>query len=119
MGMYRGNSFPPVALPSILVHPEEVVFVFAGTAMSLVCVANGQPPPSISWFRNGMELVNGSFGSVLTIETVTLDRRVQSILDVCEFQANFSGNFSCQAHNPFGQQTVDFQLQVVSGTYFS
>ena len=110
---------PCIALPSILVRPEEVVTVFAGTAGSLVCVANGEPPPSISWFRNGMELVNGSFGNVSIFETVlnrTLDWTVQSILDVCEFRPNFSGNFSCQACTPFGQQTVDFQLQVVSGT---
>ena len=97
-------------------RPEEVVTVFAGTAGSLVCVGNGEPTPSISWFRNGMEIRNGSFPSSVTIfEQILNETDVQSILEVCTFDASFGGNFSCQALNNFGNETVMFQLLVSSG----
>ena len=97
-------------------RPEEVVTVFAGTAGSLVCVANGEPTPSISWFRNGMEIRNGSFPSSVTIiEQILNETNVESILEVCAFDASFGGNFSCQALNIFGNQMLMFQLIVISG----
>ena len=120
MGVCRGDAFPPVALPSILVRPEEVVTVFAGTAGSLVCVANGEPTPSISWFRNGMEIKNESFARVTILETVLNSNHngsIQSIMEACPFESGFSGNFSCQAYNSFGNQAVDFELSVASGIW--
>ena len=118
MGVTFLDAFPPVALPSILVHPEEVVGVFAGAIGSLVCVANGEPPPSISWFRNGMEIRNESFVSVTIVERVLNSNHngsIQSIMEVCPFESGFSGNFSCQAFNGFGNQAVNFELLVASG----
>ena len=108
-------------LPSIVVRPEEIVSVFARSTGSLVCVANAEPAPTISWLRNGEELSNGSFASVTITETVlngSNDRTIISILDVCPLDAQFSGNFSCQALNIYGQQTVEFQIQVFSGMFF-
>ena len=109
---------PNAGLPSILVRPEEVVTVFAGTTGSLVCVANAEPTPTITWFRNGMEISNESFPGVIieaTIVNGTDEQTVLSILDVCPFQSQFSGNFSCTALNFYGNQTVDFLIQVISG----
>ena len=100
-------------------HPEEVVTVLAGTAGSLVCVANGEPTPSISWFRNGVEIRNAT--SVMIIER-TLNESYSgnflSSLEVFSLEPAFSGNFSCQAINPFGGQNADFQLLVDSGTSY-
>lgn len=109
---------PNAGLPSILVRPEEVVTVFAGTTGSLVCVANAEPTPNITWFRNGMEILNESFADVTIVETIlngSDSGNILSTLEVCPFQSSFAGNFNCQASNLYGNQTVEFQLQILSG----
>ena len=99
-------------------RPEETVIALAGSEGSLTCVANAEPPPDITWFRNGVELTNASFPSVTIYETTlnsTLDGNFFSVLEVCPFEDTFSGNFSCQASNFYGNATAPFQIQVLSG----
>ncbi len=111
------STFPNIpGFPSILVYPEDVL-VSAGSSGSLSCAADAVPSPTISWFRNGVEIQNESFASVTIIER-DLGGQLLSILEVCLFESSLSGNFSCQALNIYGNQTVEFQLQVASGIYF-
>ena len=112
------HHFVSAGLPSILVRPEETVLALAGSEGSLTCVANAEPPPAISWFRNKVELTNASFPSVTIYETTlnsTLDGNLLSVLEVCPFEDTFSGNFSCQASNLYGNATALFQILVLSG----
>ena len=106
------------ALPTIALHPEVVETVDAGSTGSLVCVAGAVPMPTIAWFRNGMEISNDSYLTVMLAESFINNTYVQSILEVCPFTSSLAGNFTCLAVNPFGNATFEFQLQVNSGTSF-
>ena len=106
------------ALPSFLLSPEDVVTVDAGSTGSLLCAAIAEPTPTISWFRNGIQILNDSYSNIIIVDTLvdgTDNGTVQSSLEVCPFESDLSGDFSCQALNIYGNQTVEFQLLVLSG----
>ena len=103
-------------LPFILAHPDRVSSVEAGSAGSLMCLVTGFPIPTVSWFRNGAEeILSDTFPTVKVVDPVVNGSNVQSVLEVCPFTSNLTGNYSCRALNFYGNATFMFQLQVNAG----
>ena len=84
-----------------------------GNTINFVCVASGDPNPSISWNRGDTILNNDSrvttFEDLVTEDGVTF---VQSILELCSAEEADAGQYSCFADNTFGSHTASFVLTV-------
>ena len=78
-------------------------------------MATGVPRPSLSWFRNGIEIQNETYSSITIAESALNETYVQSILDVCPFESSLAGTFTCQALNFYGNTTITFELLVNKG----
>ena len=88
----------------------------AGNTIISVCVAYGDPNPSITWSRGGTVLSNDS--RVTIYEEVVTENGVmfvQSIIEVCSAEAGDAGQYSCFAENSFGNDTTVIELTVNAG----
>ena len=85
----------------------------AGNTVTFVCVASGNPNPSISWNRGDSVLSNDSrvtiYEDLVTENAMTF---VQSILELCSAEQADAGQYSCIAENTLGNDTASFMLTV-------
>ena len=93
------------------------------------CVATGIPPPSITWFRNGIEL-NSTVNSRVTLYTHDPSKPVNFMEEEMVYEVTRtltlgmtedgdSGGYECRASNDAtqGMDTESFQLIVQSECY--
>ena len=99
--------------PLLLATPDNIT-VSAGTRLSLVCVAWGNPAPNITWTPDATAV---PYQNVYTTST-TLNglTYVVSVLEVCYTEPQFSGTYSCTAANgvaaaSLGGNSASFQVQ--------
>ena len=85
----------------------------SGDTITVGCVAYGDPPPYLSWRKDGVELANGSRIQIYE-ERVTESgfTFVKSILEICSTSVADIGQYSCSANNTLGFESADFELQV-------
>ena len=80
-----------------------------------LCTATGVPPPYIILYRlfnNGTRILLHSYNeSVVTLLDSGLYKVTQNITENSP-TADFTGNYSCGAHNNVGKSYADFQLFV-------
>ena len=103
---------PESGLPDYTVNETETV--------TFVCQATGIPAPSITWFRNGMELsgdrvvtsVPTQMG--LTREDGEVVWSVIRTLNLSDTVDADSGTYTCSAVNSAGNDTEQFELVVQS-----
>lgn len=100
----------PGSPAAIVVHPPASSSIIATQSIKLVCVAYGYPTPAfVNWTAtNGNDLQtlasnpDGSGPTVtITQDTVTgdgVEMRV-SILEICNIDTTFTGNYTCAASN--------------------
>ena len=97
----------------IVIRPNQTTAVDAGNSITFVCMAYGDPNPSISWNRRGTALSNNSritiFEELLTENEATF---VWSILELCSAEEADAGQYSCIADNILGNDTASFVLTV-------
>ena len=97
----------------IVIRPNQTTTVDAGSTITFVCVASGDPNPSISWNRGDTVLNNDSrvtiYEDLVTENGVTF---LQSILELCSTEKADAGQYSCYADNTFGNDTASFVLTV-------
>ena len=107
---------PPPAPAQIVIRPNQTTSVDAGNTIVGVCVAYGDPNPSITWNRGGTALSNDSrvtiYEELVTENGVTF---VQSIIEVCSAEVSDAGQYSCFTENSFGNDTAVFELTVNAG----
>ena len=72
------------------------------TAITLHCAASGVPEPSINWFKDGQLIV--PTGRIAVYENGSLS--------VSEALASDSGQYSCEARNIFGENTMTSTVTV-------
>ena len=96
-----------------MIRPNQKIEVATGNTITLVCVAYGDPNPSISWNRGGTALSNNSritiFEVLMTESGATF---VRSILELCSVEGADAGRYSCFADNTLGNDTASFVLTV-------
>ncbi|KAJ8038941.1 Hemicentin-1 [Holothuria leucospilota] len=90
--------------PTIDSSDSETVRVFQNQYVSLPCVAEGNPKPSISWSKDGVE-IQRSDGRYRIDYDGTLGIRMTDSSD--------SGEYVCTASNIAGEESKIFTLQVL------
>ena len=102
-----------------MIRPNQTTAVDAGNTITFVCVAYGDPNPSISWNRGDTLLSNGTrvtiYEELVTENGVTF---VQSILELCSAEEADAGRYSCFADNTLDNDTESFVLTVNAQSKF-
>ena len=98
-----------------MIAPEETNVIAAGTTNIFTCVAMGIPNPTITWWKDGAQVLtedNISINvTILEIEGVVF---VQSNLQICKIGDESTGEYQCVAEVPRLIDTADFVIFVQS-----
>ena len=108
----RNNFFFFLDRPEIITHPKSVT-VEEGLLMTLFCNATGNPPPTISWTKDGSPL-NNNQGILFSGDNETLS--------IASINRSESGNYRCVARNGLGNDLsnpakVDVQCKCSSNSF--
>lgn len=82
----------------------EDVTVVRGNLVSLLCVADGTPTPTVSWLKEGMTLTPNPHLKFLNLNTT---------VQIIQSQVNDTGRYTCVANNTAGQASRHFNLKVL------
>nr|CAD7262724.1 unnamed protein product [Timema shepardi] len=94
--------------PSFTTHPDNLTLKTGGLA-ELRCVADGSPPPAITWYKDGQPM---TAGGRVTIAPGGHQMRVQHAKE------SDSGLYVCRAQNSVGFKETSAYITVTAG-YFS
>ena len=104
--------------PVIVVRPNVTDPFTEGDTIALACTATGRPYPTIQWYKDGVLLTNGSLISIYDEQFENGGLLfTSSILEVCSVGIADNGTYSCVATNSAGNDSVDFDVQVMLGKY--
>ncbi|XP_063051892.1 hemicentin-1-like [Engraulis encrasicolus] len=101
-GTAVGNTRLVLQVPPVLSVPVLDYSVVLGGSVSLECVADGQPPPQLSWTRDHRPLVDGTHTRIYANGTLHLTAVTRSN----------AGTYTCSAHNAAGRASQDIRLTV-------
>ena len=81
-----------------------------GDIASFSCQATGEPIPTISWYFNGVLLVNGTehMISMMSLSTTT----ISNTLTIMNVQSSDVGTYTCNATNVVSSDTSSGVLTV-------
>ncbi|VDN03059.1 unnamed protein product [Thelazia callipaeda] len=94
-GEHRITTQLHVLVPPMIIEGERVVQVKENTALTLECVATGNPKPMIVWKRDGRPL-----------ETIG------SYYMIASSKASDAGRYTCEARNEAGKASADFEVDI-------
>ena len=99
---------PPSSVPPSLdrAGTTEDVAVVKGNPASLVCIADGTPNPTLSWFRDGLNLDPD-------LELLLL--HLNTTLQLPRAALNHTARYTCVADSVAGQASRHFNLRVLGG----
>ena len=87
-----------------------------GDTVALACTATGRPYPTIQWYKDGVLLTNESLTTIYNEEVEQNGLLfTTSILEVCSVGADDRGSYRCVASNSVGNDSFDFDIQVMLG----
>ena len=81
--------------PEIITHPKNFT-IDEGLPMTLFCNATGNPPPTLSWTKDGSP-INKNQGIIFTGDNETLS--------IANINRSESGNYRCVTRNSLGDDT--------------
>ena len=90
--------------------PEE------GEATTATCRWTGQPEPTVTWYKDGEELVEADLPFYFKIVISKEDGDKRSELRIEEVQLGDAGDYTCNVSNPVGfdSQTKRLEVQALS-----
>ena len=90
--------------------PEE------GEATTATCQWTGQPEPTVTWYKDGKELVEADLPFYFKIVMSMEDGDKRSELRIEEVQLGDAGDYTCNVSNPVGfdSQTKRLEVQALS-----
>lgn len=98
---------PPPSKPHFNSKMEPELTIPNGEPIILKCKVGGYPPPSLSWYKDGVPLKNNPEVEITT-------KGGESTLRVPDATEANSGAYSCLASNPTGQESQSCNV-LVSG----
>ena len=98
----RSLLLSPTDAPEASVDDVTVTSVTGDTA-ALPCHITGNPAPSYTWLKDGVEVAAGGTFSVAQNGTLVIGAVSKAV----------EGRFVCAASNPFGSATTSVQLRVL------
>ena len=109
------HYLPSANETQIVIRPQQLAQVNAGSSMTLACVAYGDPIPTISWNKGSSRLTNSSevtiYQEVLNISGLIF---AKSILEICALDVDDTGQYSCFAESSTSNDTANFELSVTN-----
>ncbi|XKL63686.1 hypothetical protein PGB90_006050 [Kerria lacca] len=92
--------------PSITsIHPNNTVYAVANNTVRIVCRSVAEPSADLQWCRNGKKLHLGEMNA--TIE----QKDNESTLKTYFANAQFLGQYTCNATNEFGSASINFTVE--------
>uniref|UniRef100_A0A665VTB7 Hemicentin-1 n=1 Tax=Echeneis naucrates TaxID=173247 RepID=A0A665VTB7_ECHNA len=82
----------------------EDVTVVRGNLLSLLCIADGTPTPTMAWIKEGVALAPNSHLRFLNLNTT---------IQIHQAEVNDTGRYTCVANNTAGQASRHFNLKVL------
>ncbi|XP_022603168.1 hemicentin-1 [Seriola dumerili] len=82
----------------------EDVTVVRGNLVSLLCIADGTPTPTVSWIKEGETVVPDSHLRFLNLNTT---------VQIIQARVNDTGRYTCVANNTAGQASRHFNVKVL------
>ena len=79
--------------------------------MTLFVTGQGNPPPTLMWFRNGIP-INASADERIRILREQVPTHVNSILSIIQTVPSDSGRYTCVVSNEAGNETAIFDVTV-------
>ncbi|XP_069943838.1 fibroblast growth factor receptor-like 1 [Cherax quadricarinatus] len=76
-----------------------------GHNVKLKCQVTGVPEPTVTWFKDGVELREGSLGGE--------SRLTRHYLQLLELRPQDAGTYTCAAANQFGAAAANWTLRVI------
>ena len=98
-----------------VLQPEAKTEVDIGYTLDLICVAYGDPLPSITWSRAGNILQMSNSSDITIYEEVVIEGGVtfaKSILQICDAEESDIYQFNCTATSVDMNDSVSFALSV-------
>nr|XP_039266508.1 muscle M-line assembly protein unc-89-like [Styela clava] len=90
--------------PAFITRPHRAI-VRSGLQAIFRCTVLGQPEPTVSWFRNGIQIATNMHFKVEDIFG-------HHCLRICSTKLSDQGTYMCTATNPIGEVSCSTQLEV-------
>ncbi|XP_070560391.1 basement membrane-specific heparan sulfate proteoglycan core protein-like isoform X2 [Ptychodera flava] len=100
-------------LPSVAINPPGVLEVKVGQAISLECMAEGDPMPSLTWERMGEEEMPETMEVIRDNETPG-----SAVFRIMSAAMDDSGTYVCKASSPAGDVEDRIVLNVIEDIEF-
>ena len=94
--------------PQLVGFPSSVRSVVVGEDLVVSCTAEGRPTPGILWRKNNTVLNSSQSENILILSS-----NGRSELTITNVTNSDSGEYSCTAVNPFGNDTHFFQVNTI------
>ena len=92
--------------------PEE------GESTTATCRWTGEPEPTVTWYKDGKELVEAEVPDHIRIVMTMKDGEKRSELQIEKVEIGDAGNYACNVSNPVGSDSQTKRLEVeVQGMY--
>ena len=109
-----------VPLPAEVVLLSKDTLVSARNTILLTCVGLGNPPPSLSWEREGLTTLQNNSRTTIFERVIVKNGFMftRSVLQICRVTAEGdTGSYNCTATNIFGNDSTRVEL-TVHGKYY-
>ncbi|XP_052744534.1 hemicentin-1 [Bicyclus anynana] len=104
---YKFNVILTGAVPALIVPVKEFVqnimdLVEGDKLFQLICIATGNPKPTLKWLFNGITIEDNERYDILYGDT----------LIVKDVSSKSKGTYTCKAENEYGNDTMDYEVNV-------
>ena len=102
-----------VSTPKFLTTANQNKTQFAGSTSTFACLADGNPPPTLSWWRNGRPIEDSEKYAIIK-KSATF--KVGTSLRILKSEKSDSGAYECRARNDYGRARTIFNLEIQAPT---